>query len=128
MKINPGGHNFQIVFRSTCHSQALFLCRTLGEQIHFIAPSQQKILVCPKEQCFGRKVDNHIFTSIRGCLCELLLESSYLKVKDLHAVLSFHRPPKKKMSPASHRPHKHRCVFMNFSQENTPYILLGKLN
>lgn len=128
MKINPGRHNFQIVFRSTCHSQALFLCRTLGEQIHFIAPSQQKISGCPKEQCFGRKVDNHIFTSIRGCLCKLLLESFYLKAKDLNAILSFHRPQKKKMSPASHQPHKHQCVTMYFSQENTSSTLLGKLN
>lgn len=129
MKINPGGHDFQIVFRSTCHSQALFLCRTLGERIHFIAPSQQKISVCPKEQRFRRKVDNHIFMSIRGRLRKLLLESSYLKPKDLNAVLSFHSPhPKKKLSPASYQTHKYKRGAIYLPQELTSSALLRKLN
>lgn len=57
MKINPGRHNFQIVFRSTCHFQTLFLSVTLGERIHFTASSMQKISVCPENiPCFQRRV------------------------------------------------------------------------
>ena len=40
MKINPGRHNFQIVFRSTCHFQTLFWSGTRGERIHFTASSR----------------------------------------------------------------------------------------
>jgi hypothetical protein len=61
MKINPGRHNFQIVFRSTCHFYSR-LKYNLGEQIHFIASSQQKISVCPKRTLHPRKRLTIIFS------------------------------------------------------------------
>lgn len=94
MKINPGRHNFQIVFRSPCHFQTLFLSVTLGERIHFTASSRQKISACPKRiQWFRKEGDSRIFMRIRASLGKFLSGSSYLNLEGLDACLLISEDP-----------------------------------
>lgn len=123
MKINPGRHNFQIVFRSTCHFQTLFLSVTLGERIHFIASSRQKISVCPKRiQHFQEEGDNHIFTRMRDSLRKLLSGSSSLKLECLDACTLISETLGGVKSPPKYCPTYRRVSISNTFHRKTPVL------